>query len=155
MTQRWVEWAGTRAGGMRIPKWSTPLLQRCLLARSPMQMQKASNWLEFNGIWKGTYPQIVNFYFFVIKKAEEGFRRLLTPLQPLLLTNLSTKIFDFQAVFNGFSFWFFNDLKIWNEINDKNLWKNVYSLLLESCLWLVRICMFQKFLCCMARLVMG
>ena len=41
-------------------------------------------------------PKIWNFYFPVYKKAEEGFRRLKTPLQPLSLTP-STKKFRFPS----------------------------------------------------------
>ena len=54
------------------------------------------------------YPQILKFYFSLIKKAKEGLGRLLTPLQPLSLTPLNKKNFDFQ----GSPLWFFIALKI-------------------------------------------
>ena len=44
-----------------------------------------------------------NFILLLNKKAEEGFRELLIPLQPLPLTPLNKKIFDFQGSPYGFS----------------------------------------------------
>ena len=67
------------------------------------------------GTPKLSRPRFLSFIFLLIKKAKDGFRRLLTPFQPLSLTPLNKKIFDFQ----GYPLWFFNAFKICYEIIEK------------------------------------
>ena len=69
------------------------------------------------------YVQILKFYFLLNKKAEGGFRRLLTPLQLLSLIPLNKKKFDFQ----GSPLWFYITFKICTQITDKY---HLYFLLL-------------------------
>ena len=56
-----------------------------------------------NGWFRVSVYTFLNFSLLLIEKPEEGFGRLLTPLQPLSLTPLNRKFFDFQ----GYPLWFF------------------------------------------------